>query len=425
MATAAARNDARGSGRPATEAGAGGRRPAEVSADPGFQPRPGRIGSLPLVRLILLEAAAALAATPFLLHKPMVLAGTGPAALLCAIGAIGGSRGRWLGASRLVHADFKERQEQRQPAAGESALAPLRETFPALRTATVATRGGEPVGVIGDGTFLTAVIQLDSRGEPLREQRQAHPLPVSAVAAALSDAQVPVASVQLITHSRPAPAPHLPRQSLSARSYQGIGGTVPAQRTTWAAVRLDPEQAQGAVEARGGGTAGAQRALLTAVQRVASQIEGAGFEATILSEPELISALGTACNVTQVAVNPTAAAHRRTEETRRYWRCDGSWHTTYWLDKPPTFTDRTSPDFFATVSALPALATSVAVNLTKGTGDSVAFSCFIRIAAGSEQQLTESGKVLEQQAGKAGAGLTRLDGEQLPGLVATVPLGGE
>jgi type VII secretion protein EccE len=393
--------------------------------NPGFHPRPGRIGSVALIRLILLEAAAALAAVPFLMHKPVVIAGTGPVALLCVIGAIGGSRRRWLGASQLVHSDFKERQEQRRPATGESALAPLRETFPALKTATVSTRGGEPVGVIGDGTFLTAVIQLDSRGEPLREPRAAHPLPVGAVAAALSDTQVPVSSVQLISHSRPAPAPHLPRQSLSARSYQGIGADVPAQRTTWAAVRLDPEAAQGAVEARGGGQTGAQRALLTAVQRVASQIEGAGFEATILSEPELITALGTACMVSQVAQNPSAAAHRRTEETKRYWRCDGTWHTTYWLDKPPTLSARTSPDFFAAVGSLPALATSVSVNLSKGTGDAVAFSCFVRIAAGSENQLNESSKQLEARAGQAGAGLTRLDGEQLPGLVATVPLGGE
>jgi type VII secretion protein EccE len=402
-----------------------GRRANGVQVTPGFHPRPGRIGKVALIRLILIEAAAALAAAPFLIHKPMVIVGTGPVALLCVIGAIGGSRGRWLGASRLVHSDFKERQEQGRPAGGESALAPLRETFPALKTATVSTRGGEPVGVIGDGTFLTAVIQLDSRGEPLREPRQAHPLPVGAVAAALADTQVPVSSVQLISHSRPAPAPHLPRQSLSARSYQSIGAEVPAQRTTWAAVRLDPEAAQGAVEARGGGQTGAQRALLTAVQRVASQIEGAGFEATILSEPELITALGTACVISQVAVNPAAAAHRRTEETKRYWRCDGSWHTTYWLDKPPALSARTSPDFFAGIGSLPALATSVAVNLSKGTGDALAFSCFVRIAAGSENQLNESSKQLEARAGQAGAGLTRLDGEQLPGLVATVPLGGE
>ena len=421
---ATARTDQRAAAPAAANAG-NGRRGAGVQTTPGFHPRPGRIGSLPLIRLILIEAAAALAATPFLMHKPTVIAGTGPVALLCIVGALGGSRGRWLGAARQVHGDFKERQAQHRPASGESALAPLRETFPALRTATVATRGGEPVGVIGDGTFLTAVIQLDARNEPLREQRQAHPLPVGAVASALSDTQVPVASVQLISHSRPAPAPHLPRQSLSARSYQTLGGDVPAQRTTWAAVRLDPEQAQGAVEARGGGQAGAQRALLTAVQRVASQIEGAGFEATILSEPELITALGTACMVTQVAVNPSASAHRRTEETRRYWRCDGGWHTTYWLDKPPTLSERTSPDFFAAVGSLPALATSVAVNLSKGTGEAVAFSCFVRISAGSENQLTEAGKALEQRAGQAGAGLTRLDGEQLPGLVATVPLGGE
>jgi type VII secretion protein EccE len=420
MATAGTR--ARAATAPAPADGRGG----GAAVTPGFHPRPGRLGSVALIRLILVEAAVALAAVPFLLHKPTVIAGTGPVALLCLVGAVlGGGRGRWLGASQQVHADFRERQEQQAPATGESALAPLRETFPALRTATVSTRGGEPVGIIGDGTFLTAVIQLDSRGEPLREPRQAHPLPVGAVAEALSDTQVPIAGVQLISHSRPAPAPHLPRQSISARSYQSIGADVPAQRTTWAAVRLDPEQAHGAVEARGGGRLGAQRALLTAVQRVASQLEGAGFEATILSEPELISALGTACTVSQVAVNPAAASHRRTEETKRYWRCDGSWHTTYWLDKPPTLSARTSPDFFASLGALPALATSVAVNLSKGTGDAVAFSCFIRIAANSESQLGESSKQLEQVAGAAGAGLTRLDGEQLPGLVATVPLGGE
>jgi hypothetical protein len=39
--------------------------------------------------------------------------------------------------------------------------------------------------------------------------------------------------------------------------------------------------------------------------------------------------------------------------------------------------------------------------------------------------LAEAAKTLEQRAAKAGAGLSRLDGEQLPGLIATIPLGGE
>ena len=149
---ATARTQSRAAAAPAAE----GRRAGGVQVTPGFQPRPGRLGSIALIRLILIEAAAALAAVPFLVHKPMLIAGTGPVALLCVIGAIGGSRGRWLGASQLVHADYKERHDQQRPATGESALAPLRETFPALRTATVSTRGGEPVGVIGDGTFYTA-----------------------------------------------------------------------------------------------------------------------------------------------------------------------------------------------------------------------------------------------------------------------------
>jgi type VII secretion protein EccE len=211
------------------------------------------------------------------------------------------------------------------------------------------------------------------------------------------------------------------------RSYQTVVGDVPAQRTTWVAVRLDPQDAAGAIEARGGGTVGVQRTLLTAVQRVASDLEGAGFDATPLSEPELITALGTAC-----AVNPlvgtaprSAGTAHRTEETKRTWRCDDRWHTSYWVDKLPKLSADGTPQLIATLTSVPTLATSFSVTATRGTGGSIGFSAHVRVAARSEAQLVEAAKALEQRAAKAGAHLTRLDGEQLPGLVATIPLGGE
>jgi type VII secretion protein EccE len=328
----------------------------------------------------------------------------------------------------MVRGEFRERRTRRlDRSGGEPALAPLRETFPALRTMSVLSRNGEPVGMIGDGTFLSAVVRVGARHEPLRDERGSRPLPLSAVAGMLADERLAPSCVQIVTHTQPAPAPHLPPHSLAVRSYQSVAGDVPAQRTTWVAVRLDPQEAAGAIEARGGGAVGAQRTLLTAVQRLASDLEGAGFDAAPLSESELITALGTAC-----AVNPmvgtaprSAATARRTEESRRTWRCDDRWHTSYWVDKLPPLTADGTPYLVAALTGVPTLATSFSVTATRGTGGSVGFSAHVRVAARSEAQLAEATKALEQRAVAAGAHLTRLDGEQLPGLVATIPLGGE
>ncbi|HEV2640379.1 MAG TPA: type VII secretion protein EccE [Actinocrinis sp.] len=407
-------------------AAAPGRR--TVSARAGFQPRPGRIGPVPLIRVIFLEAAAALVVAPVLTHKPALLIGTAPFAVLSLIGAVGGGRGRWLGQLSLVRGDFRERREARPgPPGGEAALAPLRETYPGLRTSTLSSRTGEPVGMIGDGTFLTAVVRVSARQEPLRAPRRTAPLPLGAVTSVLNDPQLPAACVQIVSHTLPAPTQQLPPQAMATRSYQTLAEDVPAQRTTWVAVRLDPEECASAIESRGGGSLGAQRSLLTLVQRVASEIEGSGFETVLLSEPELITALGTACAVNPVVgTTPgTGTAARRTAEARRTWRCDDRWHTTYWVDRLPDLATDTSPDLVAGLTGLPTLSTTLAVTATRGIGDAVGFSMHVRVSARAETQLAEATRALEQQADKLGAGLTRLDGEQLPGLIATIPLGGQ
>ena len=404
------------------------RRSATPAAHPSVYPRPGRIGPLLVIRLIFLEAAAALVAVPLLTKHAFWVALTVPLAALCVVGALVGSHGRWIGQLSAVRGEFRERRSQRTDASGgEAALAPLRETFPALRTTSVSSRTGDPVGMIGDGTFLTAVIRVSTRHEPLRAPRSTHPLPLGVIAGVLSDERLSVSCLQIVTHTQPAPATHLQLHALAVRSYQGIMSDVPAQRTTWVAVRLDPEEAAVTIEARGGGAVGIQRTLLTAVQRVASDLEGAGFEATALSEPDLITALGTACAVNpQIGITPRAAgATHRTEETKRTWRCDDRWHTSYWLDKLPKLSADSTPDLVAALTSVPTLATSFAVTASRGTGGSIGFSAHVRVAARSENQLAEAAKALEQRAAKAGAHLTRLDGEQLPGLVATNPLGGE
>ena len=394
----------------------------------GFQPRPGRLGPVLLIRLIFLEAALALVLAPILTGKTMWLAGTAPFAVLSVIGMLGGSKGRWLGQASQVRGEYRERREVRAGLpGGEAALAPLRETYPGLRTSTLSSRNGEPVGMIGDGTFLTAVIRVAARHEPLRDARRTSPLPLGVVTSVLNDPQLSASCVQIVTHTQPAPNQQLPPHALAVRSYQMLAGDVPAQRTIWVAVRMDPQECAMAIEARGGGVLGAQRSLLTLAQRVASEIEGAGFESMLLSEPELISALGIACVVNpMVGTAPgTTQTARRTAESKRTWRCDDRWHTSYWVDRLPPLAGDTTPDLVAGLTGLPTLSTTLAVTATRGIGEAIGFSVHVRTSARSEAQLTEAAKALEQRADKLGASLSRLDGEQLPGLIATIPLGGQ
>jgi hypothetical protein len=51
-------------------------------------------------------------------------------------------------------------------------------------------------------------------------------------------------------------------------------------------------------------------------------------------------------------------------------------------------------------------------------------SGYVRLAARSENELLAARTDLERRASAARAGLVRLDREQLPGLLATLPLGG-
>ncbi|NEE10842.1 type VII secretion protein EccE, partial [Streptomyces sp. SID7499] len=88
---------------------------------------------------------------------------------------------------------------------------------------------------------------------------------------------------------------HLPQQSVARLSYGPLQDQTgaPALRMTWVAVKLDPELCREAIEARGGGLEGAQRCLVRVADHVASRITGAGFQAAVLDQDELNSAVAT------------------------------------------------------------------------------------------------------------------------------------
>lgn len=344
----------------------------------------------------------------------------------------GRSLPEWLATARALRARRKRAAALEVPPGTEPGLVPVLECAPALRTYSHGVRDRRPVGIVGDGTFVTAVVHVEADFTALRAERSRQPLPLGLVRDALEVDGIRLESAQIVLHTQPAPALHLPRQSVAVANYAPLQEQIeaPAVRITWIALKLDPELCPEAVAARGGGLTGAQKCVARAARHLASRLTGAGFRATVLDEEELIAALATsACANPLVTAEAgrTEARERRTEESGRSWRCDNRRHTTYWIRRWPGAgggNGPSLPQFVARVTAVPALATTFSLTLARGEGPEVSLCGHLRVTGRSDDELVAARRALEDSARQAGAGLARLDREQLPAVLATLPLGG-
>ncbi|MGW3100212.1 type VII secretion protein EccE [Streptomyces sp. NPDC001102] len=422
------------------EGGPGDRRttaapPAAVAASPRTLPRPGGLGPVRLQQLILVELAAALLLAAWAADVSWLLVPAGVVAVLLLLLAVLRRARRplpeWYETTRAL------RQRRRDaklpvPPGTEAMLAPVVECDPALRTYAFVSRDNRQIGMIGDGTFLTAVLFVQPADEPLRPAAAHRQLPLKLVQDALEVDGIRLASAQVVQHTQPAPAPHLPQQSLAARSYGPLQAQVgsPALRLTWVALKLDPELCPEAVQARGDGVPGAQKALLRVADQLTSRLAGAGFKATILDETELMQALATSSCLNPRSSQQHAAqdgrSQRRTVEAVKTWRVDDRWHTTYWVSRWPQLGNGgvSLPELVTRLTSLPVLATTFSMTLSKAGNRGVSLAGHIRVTTRGDDELGQVGRELERAASAAKVGLVRLDREQVPGALATLPLGG-
>lgn len=396
--------------------------------------RTGRMGPFQLRQLVLVEAALALAATGVALGGLWLIPTCSVACVLLLLAVIrrrGQALQDWLSTALALRA--RKRNATAPAADADPSLAGVAESVPGFRPFPYVDKNRRTVGMLGDGTFLTAVIRVEAKGSALRPASGARALPLSVLGDALEVDDIVVESVQLVQQVRPAPAPHLPQQAVARLSYAPLHERTgsPALRMTWVAVKLDPELCQEAVKARGGGVEGAQRCLVRVADHVASRMTGAGFQAVVLDQEELNSTVATAaCASPRLAARasqPGAAPQRRTAETSRVWRCDDRWHTTYAVGRWPELGRGASPlpQLVSLLTSVPAYATTVSFTLRRGTRQgAMNILSHIRITGGSDTELVGVRRALEQAARSAKVGLQRLDREQLPGVLATLPLGG-
>ncbi|PZT68421.1 type VII secretion protein EccE [Streptomyces sp. SW4] len=415
-------------------AGPGSRAARQPSARGGLhlKVRTGGPGAFRLQRVVLVELAAAVLLVGWVIGTlALVPAGVVAAALV--VVAFARRRGRslpeWVATARALRARQKRAAGLEIPPGTEPGLAPAVECDPTLRTYAYGGRERRPVGLVGDGTFVTAVVQVEADATALRAERGRRPLPLALVRDALEVDGIRLESAQVVLHTQPAPALHLPRQSVAVSNYAPLQEQTgaPAVRITWIALKLTPELCPEAVAARGGGLVGAQKCVVRTADHLVSRLTGAGFRATVLDEEELTSAIATsACANPLVTAEAGRASRqeRRTEESGRSWRCDNRRHTTYWIRRWPQLGgDRGAslPQFVALITAIPALATTVSLTLARGDGQDLSLRGHLRVTGRSAEELTAARRALEGAAREAGAALTRLDREQLPGVLATLP----
>ncbi|MFD0317609.1 type VII secretion protein EccE [Streptomyces flavalbus] len=433
----ATRTSGRGRTRARRSAEPAGRAARQPSARGGLhlKVRGGRPGSSRLQRLVLVELAAAVLVTGYVIGTLAMVPAAVVAVVLVLLAFVrrrGRSLPEWLATARALRARQKRAAERVVPPGTEPGLAPAVECDPSLRTYAYGGRERRPVGIIGDGTFVTAVVQVEADATALRAERGRRPLPLALVRDALEVDGIRLESAQVVLHTQPAPALHLPRQSVAVTNYAPLQEQTgaPAVRITWIALKLDPELCPEAVAARGGGLTGAQKCVVRAADHLASRLTGAGFRTTVLDEEQLTAAIATsACANPLVTAEAgrTDRQERRTEESSRSWRCDNRRHTTYWIRKWPQLGgDRAPslPQFVALVTAIPALATTISLTLARADRQEMALTGHLRVTGRSAEELTAARRALEGAARHAGAALARLDREQLPGVLATLPLGG-
>ncbi|MEV7683548.1 type VII secretion protein EccE [Streptomyces sp. NPDC088341] len=394
----------------------------------------GHLGPFRMQQLVLIEVAAALLLVAWVID-PLLLVPAGViAALLIPLALVRRHRRslpEWLSTVVALRARRRRAASLVLPPGTEPGLAPAVECDPALRTYSYSDRDRRPVGMIGDGTFLTAVLQIESEATALRPDRSARPLPVSLVRDVLDVDGIRLESAQIVQHTQPAPAPHLPERSVAARNYAPLQAQTgsPAIRITWIALKLDPELCPEAVTARGGGLTGAQKCVVRAADQLASRLTGAGFRATVLTEQELTAAVAISSCANPLAIaqaGRTDTPGRRTQETSRTWRCDDRRHTTYWVGRWPQLGGggASMPQLVALLTSIPALATTFSLTLGRGERQGVTVGGHIRITGRSDDELVTARHELERAARGVKTGLVRLDREQLPAMLATLPLGG-
>lgn len=327
---------------------------------------------------------------------------------------------------------YRRRNAAARAVPRDAALGPLREWLPELTLGSVPGRRGAPdSGVAFDGSAYVVVLGPDH--EELVPSSNPGAIPVDVLARVGEVEGVRLESVQLVVRSVAAPSPTVAAGAGAlADSYHEVNPAgVPAQVAWWVALRLRPAEPDVGLaidDLDGDHPEAVREGLRKAVGWATKVLSSSGLPCRALGEAELRDVLA-------LTVMPSGASGdtrpqgrgsrgRRTSETWHTWTCDDATHVAAWLRDWPKPGLPGLSSALPLLAGLPCLATTTALTLSWTPERELRCSAFVRVCDRTPSDARSAAKRLRGRLRRIGFDVVALDGEQLPGLVATVPLGG-
>lgn len=293
-------------------------------------------------------------------------------------------------------------------------LIPLGQWLPHLQIIQTRSAAGGEIGVVADGTSWSALLELTS-DDILIVDRGAE-LNLESLGQLTQQDDVVFAGIQVSTLTVPAPTrAMLTPDSPVMASYPEILGaavTPPAVRRTWIALRLDPRLCLEAVHRRGNGLDGVLATLRFGLHRSQAVLKRQGVSTRAL-DPLAISEV-------LALTSGASPSHEgeRSHEAWRQWTCDSLVHETRAI---PSFGADPTANYQALLDATascPAMMVLTSFTLTPGRPPAGAVR---QVCHDGDQAAAADEELVAALAGRLSFG--PLGGVQVPGMLATVPLG--
>ncbi|MEO7588432.1 MAG: type VII secretion protein EccE [Arachnia sp.] len=366
--------------------------------------------------LVLAWQVAVVVVLLFLATRSWWGLGVAAAVLLCAILLTVPVNGRSLWATMRVRSRFTARRRNLVDSPNLPAdLVPLGQWLPQLQVTQTRSADGGEIGVVADGSSWAALLELTS-DDVLIVDHGAE-LNLETLGQLIQQDDVVFAGIQVVTLTVPAPtAAMLTADSPAMTSYLEILGgdpTPPAVRRTWIALRLDPQLCLEAVNRRGNGLAGVLATLRFGLHRAQATLKRQGVATRALDPLSIAEVLALASGAT-----PQHEDHGRSSETWRQWTCDGLVHETRTISSYGSDPTANYQALLDGAAQCPAMMVLTSFTLSPG---GQARGAVRHVCHSEEQAAASDEELIPELAGRLSFG--PLGGVQVPGMLATVPLG--
>ncbi|MFJ6198338.1 type VII secretion protein EccE [Micromonospora sp. NPDC092111] len=378
--------------------------------------RPGRIGELHVLQLLLLEAVLLGVLASGLFGMPVLVVVAGCGVLLLTVVFLR-SRGRWWLEKRALARHHRRRAAATVPVAADPGLDALQRLAPGLSVGNVAMADGAQIGVARDDAGWFAVAAVGASG-PTGDAPAS--LPLDVLAAALTESGQQGTVLQVVTTTVPAGGPGDDPAAPARESYRqllaGFGGTpVPAGHATWVAVRLDARSLAEAVGDYAVDLGIAPSVVAALARQVGKSLRRSGVDHRLLDAHELLAAVGRSCGF-------APGGPEQSREEWSAWHCGPLAHRSFWIRRWPPV-DRAAA-MLGWLETVPASMVTVSLTLaSNGPGEDLDLRGLVRVTGPAELLPQLCGPAVDGVR-QAGGELFPLDGEHGPAVYASAPTGG-